>query len=108
FPVSVRHPIEADAAVEDATRLDPPLENVGQQLLDVGAYRSRSAADRHVLEECLLRARDRVVVRDADTADRAAWTRDLDRGEGRVACADALENRVSTMASGEFPHALDG
>jgi hypothetical protein len=37
--VAVRHIVERTAAVEDAAGLDPPLEHVGQQPLDVGAYR---------------------------------------------------------------------
>jgi hypothetical protein len=37
--VAVRHLVERTDAVEDAVGLDPSLKHVGQQLLDVGAYR---------------------------------------------------------------------
>jgi DNA-binding MarR family transcriptional regulator len=47
-------------------------------------------------------------VRDPDTTDRAAGACDLDRSRRRVARPDALEDRVSAVASGELPHALDG
>src|SRR3712207_1623519 len=48
-PVAVGHAVEADGAVEDAARLDRAGEDVGQQLLDVGAHRRGAAADLDVL-----------------------------------------------------------
>ncbi|WP_415924720.1 hypothetical protein [Streptomyces sp. AK08-01B] len=42
-PVSVGHLVEADGAVEDPARLDPPVEYVRQEPVDVGAGRSRAA-----------------------------------------------------------------
>ena len=41
----------AGHAVEDATWLDPAVEHVGQQLLDVGAHGRGAAGDRRVLPE---------------------------------------------------------
>ena len=51
--VALGHLVERAGAVEDAAGLDPALEDVRQQLLDVGARRGRAAADRDVVEERL-------------------------------------------------------
>src|SRR5213593_2669321 len=50
-PVPVRDLVEADDAVEDAAWFDPAVEDVREKLLDVGACRSRPAADGDVAEE---------------------------------------------------------
>src|SRR5207253_779193 len=47
----VGHYVEADDSVEDASRFDPAVEDVGQQFLDVGADGCRAAADGDVVEE---------------------------------------------------------
>ena len=49
--VAVRHAVEVRRAVEDAAGLDPALEDVGQQLLDVRARGRRAAGDGDVVEE---------------------------------------------------------
>jgi len=36
-PISIRHLLERPGAVEDAPRVDPPVEHVREQLLDIGA-----------------------------------------------------------------------
>src|SRR5207302_7946898 len=51
---------------------------------------------------------DRLVLRDADTPDRAAGVGDLDRGQRGLLEADALEHRMGAVAVGELTHALDG
>ena len=43
-----------------------------------------------------------------DPPDGAAGTRDLDRGQRRVAGADALEHRVDAVAVGQLLDPLDG
>src|SRR3954451_20116088 len=105
--VAVRDALNVDGAVEDATGFDLPVEDVGQQLIDVRAHRGRAPADGDVLEERRLRERDRVVVRHADATDAAAGTRDLDRGQRRRLGANALEDAVGTGAAGELADALD-
>ncbi len=70
--IAVWHSVKGDDAVENATRFDPALHDVGQQLLDVGAHRRGAARDGDVPEEGLLSARDSLVVRDADASDRSA------------------------------------
>src|SRR4051794_31171449 len=83
-PVAVGHAVEADDAVEDAAGLDPAFENVRQQLLDVGADRGGAAAYRHVAVERLARRRHRLVLGNADAADRAARTRDANGRKRRL------------------------
>src|SRR6185369_15295921 len=72
-PAQIRHPIE------DAARLDSALEDVRQQLLDVGAHRCWPAAYRDVVEEGLRRQGDRVLLRHADAPDGTARTGDAQR-----------------------------
>src|SRR5437660_7873185 len=73
YTVEVRHPIEY------AARIDPPSEDVRKQLVDVGAGRSRPAADADVLPEGDA-SRQGAVLRDADAADGTTTTRDLESG----------------------------
>src|SRR5436853_6565068 len=44
-PVAVGYAVEVDDEIEDLARLDPYLEDVGQQFIDVGADRCGTAAD---------------------------------------------------------------
>src|SRR5215208_5033956 len=107
-PVAVGHAVEADGPVEDAPGLDPALEDVRQELLDVRAYRGGPAAHGDVTEERRQRGGHRLVLGDADAADRAARTRDADGRGHRLTVADALEDGVGAEAPGELAHALDG
>src|SRR5690349_22175603 len=50
-PVAVGGVLEGHGAVEDPAGLDPALQDVGQQLLDVGALRTRAAGERDVAAE---------------------------------------------------------
>ena len=59
--IAVRGAVEVDGVVEDATRLDLSVEDVRQELVDVGADRCRTAADRDVSEERRKRGRDRLI-----------------------------------------------
>jgi hypothetical protein len=45
-PVAVGHPVEVRRAIEDASGLDPAVEDVRKQLLDIGARRRGAAGDR--------------------------------------------------------------
>src|SRR4051795_11616688 len=58
--IAFGHTIETDHAVEDPSGLDAACEDIGQQLLDVGAHGCGSAADDDVLVEERLRRRDDV------------------------------------------------
>src|SRR5689334_11272302 len=78
--ISIRDRLEIDDTIEHAAGLNATLENVGKQLLDVRTHRSRTAADGNVCKERLLRRRNRVVVRNTDTAYRTAWPHDAHRG----------------------------
>src|SRR5215217_3953275 len=49
--VPVRDTVEVDGAVEDPAGLDAAAEHLGQQLLDVGADRSRAAGEGDVAAE---------------------------------------------------------
>ena len=83
------------------------LEDVGQQLVDVGADGRGAAADPDVLEEHRLRERDGLVVRHADAPDRAAGPRDR-RPTVSVACSVPTHSstRVDAEAAGELADAL--
>src|SRR5438552_4105769 len=107
-PVAVGYAVEVDDAVEDPARLDPSLEDVGQQFLDVGAGRGGTAADADVVVERGLRRGELLVLRDADSADGAAGAGDFDRRQLRLLEADALEHGVDAVAAGQFFDALDG
>src|SRR5581483_3756283 len=61
--VAVRHVLERAGAVEDAAGLDPPLEDVRQELLDVGAGRGGAAGDRDVVVEGREGRREPLVLR---------------------------------------------
>src|SRR5215207_7155082 len=107
-PVAVGDAVESDAPVEHLPRLDPPLEGVGQQLLDVGARGRRPATDRDVAEERGLGAGDLGVLRNADTADRPTGARDTDRRLHRCAVTDALQHGMGALTTGELADTLDG
>ena len=107
-PVAVGYAVEVDDAVEDPARLDPSLEDVGQQFLDVGADRGGTAADADVVVERRLRSGELLLLRDADPADGAAGSGDSDRRQLRLLEADALEYGVDAVAAGQFFDALDG
>src|SRR3954468_21502304 len=49
--VAVGYPVECSCAVEDASRLDSPFEDVGEQLVDVGADGGGAAGHARVLPE---------------------------------------------------------
>src|SRR5207253_3804602 len=102
-----RNLVERADAIEDATRLDPPLQDVRQQLLDVRASRSGAAADRDVVEERLRRRRDLLVLRNTDAADRATRPGDAERRRHRQVMADALQHRVRAEAVRQLADALD-
>jgi hypothetical protein len=42
--IAVGHAVKTDDAIEDAAGVDPPFEDVRQELVDVGADRRRAAA----------------------------------------------------------------
>ena len=52
-------------------------------------------------------ARNRLLLRDADAADGATRTGDLESRDGRLFEPDALEDRVRAEAAGELADALD-
>ena len=106
-PVPVGHLVEARHAVEDAAGLDPALEDVRQELLDIGACRGRASGDGHVLEERLHAVRNRLRLGNADTADGATRTCDLEGRDGRLVVTDALEDGVGSQAVGELADPLD-
>src|SRR5689334_527949 len=89
--VAIGHRVEINDPIEYASWLNPSLEHIGHQLLDVGTRRSRPARYRHVLEKCGRRFGKIIVLRHADAADRAAWAGDTQRRDVRVAQPDALE-----------------
>jgi hypothetical protein len=64
-----RHAVEVGGAVEDATRLDRSVEDVWQQLVDVGADGCGAACDPDVAVERSLAARHRLILRHADPAN---------------------------------------
>src|SRR5215204_4026349 len=100
-PVAVGHPVEADGPVEHPTRLDPALEDVRQEILDVRAYRGGPAAHGDVAEERRQRGGDRLVLGYAHPADRAAQTGDAHGRLHRLSVTDALENGVDPEAAGD-------
>src|SRR5207247_9067811 len=99
---AARGPAEVDKPVEDSPGLDPALENLRKQLLNIGASRSRPAVNPYVPVERWLRSWSRSVVGNAHTANRAARPRDIHRREHRVARADALEDGVDAEGSRQF------
>src|SRR5437016_7343933 len=70
--VTVGHVVQADGAVEHPAWLDPSVEHVGQQFLDVGAGRSQSAGESDVAHEHAEVHRHVRVLRYADPAHHAA------------------------------------
>src|SRR5438128_975645 len=87
-PVAVGNLLEADDPVEDAAGLDPSLQDIGEQLLDVRADRGGAAADRDVVVERRLRGGNRLVMGDTDTSHGATRTGDTDRGADGLVGAD--------------------
>src|SRR4249919_2345913 len=77
--IAVRHVLDRAGAVEDTTWLDPTVEDVRQQLLDVRAHGRGTAGDGSVLPERNAGA-CRVVLGHADTTDRAAGSGNRERG----------------------------
>src|SRR5688572_6524099 len=59
--VAIGDAVEVDRAVEHLARLDPAVEDVRQELADVGADRCRPAADDDVAEERRLGSWNRLV-----------------------------------------------
>src|SRR3954464_6223016 len=94
--IAFGHTIETDHAVEDPSGLDAACEDIGQQLLDVGAHGCGSAADDDVLVEERLRRRDDVVVRDADASDRAAGAGNTHGSSHGLVRPDAFKHRVGS------------
>src|SRR5439155_20291006 len=90
--VAVRHLVEADDSVEDTAWLDPPVEDVRHELLDVCARRGRTAGDADVVEEGRRRRRNLLLLGNADSPDRAAGTRDAESRDRRLLVANALED----------------
>ena len=68
--VTVGHAVETNRAVEHATRLDAAVEHIGLQFLDLDAHRCRATSDSDVAVEHRFRLRDRLVVQQANEADR--------------------------------------
>src|SRR3954468_5633518 len=93
--VAVGHAVEVGRGVQDLPRLDGAVEDVGHQLLDVGADRRRPAGQADVVAEQAAEAdRCLLVLRHPDAADRAART---DDPEGLLVggqVADRLEDHV--------------
>src|SRR3954449_1739387 len=81
--VAVGYLVECSGAVEDASRLDSAFEDVGEQLVDVGADGGGAAGHAGVLPEGDA-GRCGVVFGHADAADRTAGACDLERGDDRL------------------------
>jgi hypothetical protein len=75
---------EAHGAVEDPAGLNPAIEHVGQELLDVSADRRGSAAHGNVVVERRQRRGHRLVLGNTNAADGATRTRDGDGRECRL------------------------
>src|SRR5215218_3871561 len=106
-PVAVGHPADVRDPVEDAAGLDPSVEDVREQLLDVGAQRRGPAADGDVRKEGRNRVGHRVFLGQPDAPDCATGASDVKGRQGRLLQADALENRVCAEAVGQLADALD-
>src|SRR3954453_17897166 len=75
--VAVGHAVEIRRGVEDLPRLDGAVEDVGHQVLDVGADRRGPAGQADVVaEQAAEPDRRLLVLRDADAADDPAWPND--------------------------------
>jgi hypothetical protein len=90
-PVAIRHPVEFRYSVEDTAWLDPPVKDVRQQLVDVGAGRGRPAAHSDVLPEGDASCQC-VVLRHTDPADRA--TRRVISRAVATACSRPTHSRT--------------
>ena len=88
--------------------MDPALEDVGHQLLDVRADRRRPAGDGDVAVIGGLRVRYRLLLRYSHAADRAARPSDAHRHVRGLLMADALEDGVRAETAREREHSLEG
>src|SRR5437868_6418614 len=77
--VAVRYLLEADGAVEHAAGLQPAVEHVGQEFLDVGAGWGDATGEGDVAHEHVEVHRDLRVLGGSDPADHATVAHD---GEG--------------------------
>src|SRR6476620_5160621 len=103
--VAVRHVLDRAGAVENTTWLDPTLEDVRQQLLDVRAHGRRAACDRGVLPKRDT-SRCGVVLGHAHPADRPAGSGDRECRFDGLLEAHAFEYRVRSVLR-QLPDALD-
>src|SRR5207249_1823871 len=90
--IAIGHAVEIRHAVEHATGLDSALHHIRHQLLDICAHRSGSARDRDVLEEAVIARWNRLVLRDADAADRSARASYAEGRSHRFVETHALED----------------
>src|SRR6266550_7840124 len=105
--VAIGPAVEIRHAVEYASRIDSSLHHIRHQLLDVSPHRSRSAADRDVLEEAVIARWNRLVLRNADATDRSARTSDTEGREHRFLEPDALENGMCADALRQLANLVD-
>src|SRR4051794_7062086 len=101
-PVAVGGVLEEHGAVEDPAGLDPALQHVGQQFLDVGALRAGAAGEGDVAAEQVEAGRRLVVLRDADPADHAACAHDAECLLVGGQVPDALQDRGAAVPTGEL------
>src|SRR5438093_8929829 len=104
--IAVRHLVERPDAVEYAAGLDPPVEDVREQLLDVRPHWRGATTNARVLPEHDARGHA-LVLGSANAADGAARASDLERGDDRLLEADTLEDGVRAEAAGQLANALD-
>src|SRR4029450_10857558 len=73
--VSARHLVEAHRPIKDPAGIDPTLEAVRQECLDVRPDGRGAATHHNIVVERWLRSRDRLFLRNADAAHPATRTR---------------------------------
>src|SRR5262249_3668640 len=104
--VTVRNAVKADGTIEHSTRMDIPLKNVRQELLDVSTHGRSSAAARDIVVKRWLRSRSRLLLGNAHAAHSATRTSDADRGIHRLFKPDAFQHRVGAITAGQFANSL--
>src|SRR2546421_9933497 len=99
--VRVGDAVEVGLVVENASRIDAALEDVAEQLGQVGTGRRGAALYADVAEEHAL-DRQLDAMGHADVADRRSGSGDAEGRRHRLARADAFERSVDADAAGHL------
>jgi hypothetical protein len=86
-------------AVEHPAGIDPAFHHIGEEFVDIGACRCRTAGNDHVAVEHLLRALDCPILWHSDASHGATGTNDRHRRVDRLLGSDALEHRPDAEAA---------